>query len=135
MDVCIARIFEEEKEGSHGQKNQRLPKTRAKDLNDPKRRPEGKKWVVRSGIEPATSPSPVGRINHWATPAGRRSRSHAPPRRKDYFPRGGEGHAGGEAPLGAGCMAGGAPPNMPRPGAAPPSARRAPSWRSPLYPP
>ena len=35
----------------------------------------------------------------------------------------------------AGCMPGGAPPNMPRPGAAPPSARRAPSWRSPLYPP
>ena len=39
MDVCIARIFEEEKEGSHGQRIQRLPKTRAKDLNDPKRRP------------------------------------------------------------------------------------------------
>ena len=37
MDVCIARIFEEEKEGSHGQRIQRLPKTRAKDLNDPKK--------------------------------------------------------------------------------------------------
>ena len=83
MDFCIIRIFE------GGGKEMK------------------KKSGCPIGDRTRHSPQPVGRPHHWATPAGLRSRSHAPPRRKDYFPRGGEGRAGGEAPWGrAGCMEG-----------------------------